>query len=66
MLPLSAAPETPCDKVPPAERAPPRQPSARGRAGEVGGCVLGRRYREGENELFRPIPSLIELLKLKT
>jgi hypothetical protein len=64
MLPLSATPETPSDKVPPAERAPPRRPSARGRAGEVGGCTLGRRLREGENELFRLRRSLIELLKL--
>ena len=64
MLPLSVTLETPSDKVPPAERAPPRRPSARGRAGEVGGRALGRRLREGEKELFRLRRSLIELLKL--
>ena len=64
MVQLSATPETRSDEVPPAERALPRRPSTRGRAGEVGGCTLGRRFREGENELFRLRRSLIELLKL--
>ena len=64
MLPLSVTLESPSVKVPPRDGAPLRQPSARGRAGEVGGCARGRRLRAREKELFRPRRSLIKLLKL--